>query len=197
MPLEIATFPKDLNPSNPTFADPASEGYQHLNLVKGVIKATFPNLNSAVTAKPADLNNPVLATTRPAPVTQLGGVQTQTIPYYDSPTTASTLPVTDFGKMLLNLSDASALGQKLNLTNYVLKAGDTMTGPLSVTGLTVSGNGVLIPAGPAPTISFGPRCQMVWSDSQARLEIYIDGSLYASIGSDFKVRNDVIMKAFG
>lgn len=197
MPLEIASFPKDLNPSNPTFADPAGEGYQHLNLVKGVLKATLPNVDSAITAKPADLNNPILATARPPATTQLAQTQIQTIPFYDSPTTASTLPVTDFGKTLLNLANAASLATTLNLTNYVAKPGDTMTGPLTTTGLTISGSAVSIPVGTIPRINFGPRCYIQWADSAARLEIFIDNTLYASIGSDVKVRNDVIIKAFG
>lgn len=56
MALESATYIRNLNAANPTAADPISEGDNHIRLIKSVLKNTFPNLNNAVTATPAELN---------------------------------------------------------------------------------------------------------------------------------------------
>jgi hypothetical protein len=56
MGLESASFVNGLNLSNPADTDPRSQGDDHLRLIKAVLLATFPNLNAAVTASPADLN---------------------------------------------------------------------------------------------------------------------------------------------
>lgn len=56
MPLETATYLDDLNPSNPAATDLLSQGDDHLRLIKAVLLATFPNIDAAVTATPAELN---------------------------------------------------------------------------------------------------------------------------------------------
>src|SRR5262245_59977249 len=57
MPLEVVTYISDLNQSNPVGAtDPKSQGDDHLRNIKLALKNTFPNLNAAVTATPAQLN---------------------------------------------------------------------------------------------------------------------------------------------
>ena len=43
MGLEQANYIPELNPANPTGADPKSEGDNHLRLTKGAIKGSFPN----------------------------------------------------------------------------------------------------------------------------------------------------------
>src|SRR5690348_1501074 len=48
MPLENATFIKDLVPTNPAATDQMGQGYQQIQLVKAVLKAQFPNWTSAV-----------------------------------------------------------------------------------------------------------------------------------------------------
>lgn len=56
MALESATYISDLNSSNPTAGDPASQGDDHLRLVKSTVKATFPNVSGAVTPTHTELN---------------------------------------------------------------------------------------------------------------------------------------------
>lgn len=56
MPLESASFINQLVQTNPVSADPVSQGDDHIRLIKAVLKTTFPNLNAAVTASPAELN---------------------------------------------------------------------------------------------------------------------------------------------
>ena len=60
MALETLTgtvYIDGLNSSNPVGAtDPKSEGDDHIRGIKNVLKTTFPNINGAVTATPAELN---------------------------------------------------------------------------------------------------------------------------------------------
>lgn len=56
MSLESATYISQLNPSNPTAGDNASQGDDHLRLLKSVLQSTFPNLSGAATATQAQLN---------------------------------------------------------------------------------------------------------------------------------------------
>lgn len=50
MPLETGSFISDLNSSNPAATDAVSQGDDHIRLIKGLVKATFPNVTGAVTA---------------------------------------------------------------------------------------------------------------------------------------------------
>lgn len=61
MPLESATYISDLNSSFPLSTDTVSQSDDHLRLIKAAIKATFPNVNSPVTATPSSLNSPIPA----------------------------------------------------------------------------------------------------------------------------------------
>lgn len=56
MGLESATFIENLNIDNPEAVDAISQADDHLRLIKTVLKASFPNINAAVTAIPAELN---------------------------------------------------------------------------------------------------------------------------------------------
>lgn len=56
MTIESATYISDLNTANPGAGDPKSEGDDHLRLLKSTIKATFPNINAAMTATDETLN---------------------------------------------------------------------------------------------------------------------------------------------
>jgi len=56
MGLETGMYISDLVATNPLAGDLRSEGDDHLRLIKAAIKATFPNLNGAVTGTPAQLN---------------------------------------------------------------------------------------------------------------------------------------------
>lgn len=73
MALESATFITQLVPGNPVGAtDPVSQGDDHLRLLKSVLQATFPNLNAAVNATPAQLNTLVGVTGFAAPANKVG-----------------------------------------------------------------------------------------------------------------------------
>src|SRR6185437_10165826 len=47
MPLETANYIADLVSTNPAATDQLGQGYQHLTLIKAVLKAQFPNWTSA------------------------------------------------------------------------------------------------------------------------------------------------------
>jgi hypothetical protein len=61
MALEDLTGPNkfitSLNPANPPINDPAEEGAAHVSGTKNVLVNSFPNINAAVTATPAQLNS--------------------------------------------------------------------------------------------------------------------------------------------
>jgi len=56
MGLETATYVNQLNSLNPAATDGLAQADDHLRLIKNTLKGTFPNLDSAVTATPAQLN---------------------------------------------------------------------------------------------------------------------------------------------
>lgn len=63
MSLESATYINQLNASNPLGSDPIASGDDHIRLIKGAIKSTFPNITGAVNVTQGDLNSiPDLAT---------------------------------------------------------------------------------------------------------------------------------------
>jgi hypothetical protein len=54
--LETGTYINSLVVTNPTSSDLASQGDDHLRLVKSTIKNTFPNIDAAVTPTDEELN---------------------------------------------------------------------------------------------------------------------------------------------
>jgi len=56
MALETGTYISDLVATNPVSGDPKSQGDDHIRLLKSTIKATFPNVNAAVTPTDEELN---------------------------------------------------------------------------------------------------------------------------------------------
>lgn len=56
MALESATYIDGLSASNPPAGDPVTQADDHLRLIKGVLKNTFPNLDGAMTQTPEQLN---------------------------------------------------------------------------------------------------------------------------------------------
>jgi len=50
MALESATYINDLNAANPAATDGLAQADDHFRLVKGAVKATFPNVTGAITA---------------------------------------------------------------------------------------------------------------------------------------------------
>lgn len=59
MALESASYISQLNVANPLSTDTVSQADDHLRLIKSVLKNTFPNLSSPVTATAAQLNNAI------------------------------------------------------------------------------------------------------------------------------------------
>jgi hypothetical protein len=56
MALETGTFISDLVPTNPVGSDPLAFADDHLRLLKGTIKNTFPNITGAVTKTHTQIN---------------------------------------------------------------------------------------------------------------------------------------------
>lgn len=56
MGLEAATYISDLVSTNPVVGDQVSVGDDHIRLIKAAIKATFPNINGAVSATDEELS---------------------------------------------------------------------------------------------------------------------------------------------
>lgn len=56
MALETATYISDLVSTNPTASDNISQGDDHIRLLKGTLKSTFPNVAGAVTADHTELS---------------------------------------------------------------------------------------------------------------------------------------------
>jgi hypothetical protein len=54
--IETAAYISDLNASNPPDADPVGQADDHIRLIKGVLKATFPNITGPVTSTQSQLN---------------------------------------------------------------------------------------------------------------------------------------------
>ncbi|MBN9525875.1 MAG: hypothetical protein J0H82_06725 [Alphaproteobacteria bacterium] len=81
MPLESAEFIHQLNISNPVPTDPTGAADDHLRLIKGAIKATFPNIAGAVTASHADINKLAQILTDITGLnTQVGGLRANLVP---------------------------------------------------------------------------------------------------------------------
>lgn len=55
MALENASYPTQLVTSNPQGGDQESQGDNHIRLIKGVLKTTFPNFGAPLTATAAQL----------------------------------------------------------------------------------------------------------------------------------------------
>lgn len=56
MALETGNFISDLNPANPPGTDQIAQGDDHIRLVKRCVQQSFPNVNGAVSASPAQLD---------------------------------------------------------------------------------------------------------------------------------------------
>lgn len=56
MALETGTYINSLNAANPAATDALSQADEHFRLIKATVKATFPNVDAAVTATPTELN---------------------------------------------------------------------------------------------------------------------------------------------
>lgn len=57
MPIESATYVADLVATNPPNSDPVQQGGEQIRLVKTTLGNTFPNLDAAINATPAQINS--------------------------------------------------------------------------------------------------------------------------------------------
>ena len=62
MALESAVYIDTLNVSNPSGSDGLGQADDHIRMLKAVLKNTFPNLNSVVSATPLQLNQSLVPT---------------------------------------------------------------------------------------------------------------------------------------
>lgn len=135
MALETASFIGQLDAANPTGSDPKSLGDNHLRLIKGAVKGSFPNLgNEAVTATAAQINIAALSSGQ----------------YATGTSTTSLLIGTGTKAFTTQTARAFGVGQRIKLTsqaniaNYMLgtcSAYDTTTGAMSVSVDSVGGSG--------------------------------------------------------
>lgn len=75
MPLESATFINSLDPSNPGASDNASQGDDHVRLIKSTLKTTFPNITGAVTLTHTEINALLATVARAARADLVGEVK--------------------------------------------------------------------------------------------------------------------------
>ena len=93
MPLETASFVSQLVETNPSQTDDISQGDNHLRLIKAVLKATFPNLNAAVTADPSEINKLDGVTVTTAEINRLTGVTDNIVTLIAAAKAEATVPV--------------------------------------------------------------------------------------------------------
>lgn len=88
MGLESATYISGLNASNPTSSDNASQGDDHIRLIKSTLLSTFPNVTGAVTPTHTELNyvdgvTSAIQTQLDAKLPMTGGTMTGIITFSD------------------------------------------------------------------------------------------------------------------
>lgn len=146
MGLEAGSFPSDLVDTNPTGTDLKSQGDDHIRLIKRVLKTTFPNLNGAVTATPAQMN------TLAAPGTvcfpgmivmwsgAVGSIPAGWVLCNGTGTLSNGNPVPDLrNRFIVGAGDTYAVGATGGATTHT-HAGTTSSEPVSVT-IPVTGYG--------------------------------------------------------
>ncbi len=94
MGLETGTYINSLVATNPVGAtDPKSQGDDHLRLIKATIKASFPNINGAMTSSPAELNILDGATLSTAELNYVDGVTSAIQTQLDAKAAAALVPL--------------------------------------------------------------------------------------------------------
>jgi hypothetical protein len=89
-------FITNLVPSNPQPTDPVSEGDNHIAGTKNVLINSFPNINGAVTATPADLNKTATLDDVYAKLDSPAFIGTPTAPTAAPGTSTTQLATTEF-----------------------------------------------------------------------------------------------------
>jgi hypothetical protein len=123
MPIEAANYIWQFDATNPLNLDMASNGANHIRMVKRAIVESFPNIKAIVTASDVHLNNPILRTTPTA----------NTVPYFNSNTTATNATLGATGFALMAAANATAAISVLDLENRPVKGtGGMLTGALEI-----------------------------------------------------------------
>lgn len=161
MALETATYISDLVSTNPTSSDNISQGDDHIRLLKGTIKATFPNISGAVTPTHTELNvlDGLTASTTElnyvdgvtsaiqtqldakqpldADLTAIAGLTSAAdrLPYYTGSGTAALATFTSAGRALVDDADATAQRATLGLgTAATLNVGTSANNVVQLDG---------------------------------------------------------------
>jgi microcystin-dependent protein len=138
MGLEVAEFVGQLVSNWPLGTDRVREGDDHLRLLKRVLQNTFPNMNQAVTATPAQLNALPNDTSETLAAMSAHLVPRGVIQMWSG--TNSTIPS---GWALCNGQDVAGYGVVPDLRNkFILGSGDVATGSTGgYNTATTSGDG--------------------------------------------------------
>jgi len=146
MALETATYINDLNAANPAATDALAQADDHFRLIKGAVKATFPNVTGAITAthgaldaaatfagaitaSAAEINvlSGISAGLTPAELSVLDGV-TATTSQLNSSSLIGTLPVMGTiaeGSVVVGNSSSAASAVAIGSAGTVLKSDGT------------------------------------------------------------------------
>lgn len=136
MPLETGTYIDDLNAANPAATDGLSQADDHIRLIKSVLKATFPNWTSALTATQAQVDAIAAAyTTGPFLVPSGGSAGSPMLAVVGDTDSglwcigANNLGIGVGGSKILDISSAG-----LNLTGDFIASGTVTAGGIWRTG---------------------------------------------------------------
>lgn len=153
MPLETATYISDLNSSNPAATDPLDKADDHIRLIKGAVKSTFPNVAGAVLPTHTELNFVDGVTSAiqtqlnakqalDATLTAIAGVTTAADKgiYFTGVDTAAAFDLSAFARTLLDDTSASAMRATLGLgaLSTLATVGTSEIADNSVTGAKIA-----------------------------------------------------------
>lgn len=153
MPLETASYISDLNSSNPAATDPLDKADDHIRLIKGAVKSTFPNVAGAVLPTHTELNYVDGVTSAiqtqlnakqalDATLTAIAGVTTAADKgiYFTGVDTAAAFDLSAFARTLLDDTSASAMRATLGLgaLSTLATVGTAEIADNSVTGAKIA-----------------------------------------------------------
>lgn len=157
MGLETATYVDGLNTSNPAATDGLAQADDHIRLIKGTIKNTFPQITGALTATHSELNVLDGMTASTAELNVLDGM------------TATTAE--------LNYTDGVTSNIQTQLNTKAPSASPTLTGTTTVT--TVSLGSFTISQGAGSRLDFNVGATTVMSlDTSGNLRVRGDISAF-------------------
>lgn len=189
MPLETGDFVTDLNTAQPAQGDAVAQGVGHLTLIKHVVKNSFPNINGQVLATPDNLNNPLIATARPAIASTSVPSPDALLPFLDTATTANTCVFSAFGQSLVGLANAASLATTLDLgTVFVQKAGDTMTGGLVTPSIDLGSNMVMAVVSTVPVMQLAAGVSISYDATNTQIVFSVGGAPVVTISATGEIK---------